>query len=55
MLQLDYVAYQVGLGDESKVGENSQISRFDKIYDKLALFWKYLAIYHFFNTRVSQN
>ena len=36
-------------------GENSQIPRFGKICDKLALFWKYLAIYHFFSTRVSQN
>ena len=36
-------------------GENSQIPRFDKVCDKLALFHKYLAIYHFFSTRVSQN
>ena len=32
------------------VGQNSQISRFDKICGKLALFRKYLTIYHFFNT-----
>ena len=36
-------------------GENSQIPCFDKICGKLALFWKYLAIYHFFSTRVPQN
>ena len=35
--------------------ENSQIPLFSKIYDKLILFWKYLAIYNFFSTRVSQN
>ena len=33
-------------------GENSQIPRFGTIYGKLALFRKYLTIYHFFNTRV---
>ena len=36
-------------------GENSQILRFDKICDKLALFQKYLEMYHFFSTRVPQN
>ena len=36
-------------------GENSQIPRFGKICDKLALFRKYLAIYYFFSTRVPQN
>ena len=36
-------------------GENSKIPRFGKFYGKLALFRKYLAIYHFFSTRVSQN
>ena len=33
-------------------GENSQMSRFGKICGKLALFQKYLAIYHFFSTWV---
>ena len=37
------------------MGENSQIPRFGKICGKLALFRKYLANYHFFSTRVSQN
>ena len=37
------------------MGENTQIPRFGKVYGKLALFMKYLAIYHFFSTRVSQN
>ena len=37
------------------VGENSQIPCFGKICGKLALFQKYLAIYHFFGTRVPQN
>ena len=37
------------------IGENSQILCFGKICDKLALFWKYLAIYHFFSNRISQN
>ena len=37
------------------IGENSQIPRFDKICGKLALFQKYLVIYHFFSTQVSQN
>ena len=32
-------------------GENSQIPHFGKICGKLALFWKYLTIYHFFSTR----
>ena len=36
-------------------GENSQIPHFGKICGKLVLFWKYLGIYHFFSTRVSQN
>ena len=36
-------------------GENSQMSRFGKICGKLALFQKYLAIYHFFSTQVPQN
>jgi len=36
-------------------GKNSQIPCFGKICGKLALFQKYLAIYHFFNTRVPQN
>ena len=36
-------------------GENSQIPCFGKICGKLALFRKYLAIYHFFSTRVPQN
>ena len=31
-------------------GENSQIPCFGKICGKLALFWKYLAIYHFFSS-----
>ena len=34
---------------------NSQISHFGKICNKLALFRKYLVMYHFFSTRVSQN
>ena len=42
----------MGLEDRRKIGENSQISRFGKIYGKLALFRKYLAIHHFFSTRV---
>ena len=33
----------------------AKIPRFGKIYGKLALFRKYLVIYHFFSTRVSQN
>ena len=37
------------------MGENSQIPCFGKIYGKLALFRKYLAIYHFFSTQVPQN
>jgi len=40
--------------EEATASENSQISCFGKIYGKLALFWKYLAIYHFFSTRISQ-
>ena len=39
----------------TKHGENSQIPRFGKISDKVTLFQKYLAIYHFFSTRVPQN
>ena len=39
---------------EEMWGENSQIPRFSKICGKLALFWKYLAIYHIFSTQVSQ-
>ena len=35
------------------IGENSQIPRFDKICGKLALFQKYLAMHHFFSTRIS--
>ena len=31
-----------------KTDKNSEIPRFGKIYGKLALFQKYLAIYHFF-------
>ena len=31
-------------------GENSQIPCFGKICNKLALFWKNLAIYYFFST-----
>ena len=38
-----------------KDGENSQIPRFGKICGKLALFRKYLTIYHFFSTWVLQN
>ena len=38
-----------------KDGENSQIPHFGKICGKLALFRKYLTIYHFFSTWVSQN
>ena len=37
------------------IGENSQIPYFGKICDKLALFRKYLVMYHFFCTWVSQN
>ena len=37
------------------MGKNSQIPRFGKNCGKLALFRKYLAIYHFFNTQVPQN
>ena len=37
------------------VGENSQIPCFGKICGKLAIFRQYLAIYHFFSTRVPQN
>ena len=40
---------------EEMWGENTQIPRFGKICGKLALFWKYLAIYHIFSTQVSQN
>ena len=40
---------------ESANGENSQIPYFGKICSKLVLFRKYLAIYHFFSTRISQN
>ena len=36
-------------------GENCQIPHFGKICGKLALFRKYLTIYHFFITQVSQN
>ena len=36
----------------TSVSENSQIPCFGKICDKLALFRKYLTIYHFFSTRV---
>ena len=39
----------------TSVSENSQIPCFGKICDKLALFQKYLTIYHFFSTRVPQN
>ena len=39
----------------STFSENSQIPCFGKICDKLALFRKYLAIYHFFSTRIPQN
>ena len=37
------------------MGENSQIPCFGKICGKLALFRKYLAIYHFFSTQIPQN
>ena len=40
---------------QSFSGENIQIPRFGKICGKLALFRKYLAIYHIFSTWVSQN
>ena len=46
---------QQRLHREFRFGENSQIPRFGKICGKLALFRKYLAIYHSFSTRVSQN
>ena len=36
------------------LGENRQKPRFGKVWGNLALFRKYLAIYHFFGTRVSQ-
>ena len=36
------------------LSKNSQIPRFSKVCDNLSLFRKYLAIYHFFGTRVSQ-
>ena len=41
--------------ESTKHGKNSHISRFGKISDKVTLFQKYLAIYHFFSTRVPQN
>ena len=41
--------------ESTKHGKNSHIPRFGKISDKLTLFQKYLAIYHFFSTRVPQN
>ena len=47
--------YNNNNNDDDDDGENSQIPRFGKIYSKLTMFWKYLAIYHFFSTRVSQN
>ena len=34
------------------VSENSQIPRFGKVCGNLALFGKYLRIYHFFSTQV---
>ena len=40
---------------EAIAGENRKILCFGKICDKLELFRKYLATYHFFSTRVSQN
>ena len=52
------VLQEIGSGNmlaNEFVGQNSQIPRFDKICSKLALFRKYLVIYHFFSTRVSQN
>ena len=42
----------MGLEDRRKIGENSQIPRFGKIYGKLALFWKYLTIHYFFSIQV---
>ena len=39
----------------SYLSENSQIPCFGKVCGKLALFRKYLAIYHFFSTQVSKN
>ena len=40
---------------QNENGENSQIPHFGKICGKLALFRKYLTIYYFFSTWVSQN
>ena len=37
------------------IGENSHIAHFDKICSKLVRFRKYLIMYQFFNTRISQN
>ena len=34
------------------IGENGQITHFCKLYFNLPLFGKYIAIYHFFSTRV---
>lgn len=39
----------------SNWGENDPIVCFGKIYGKLVLIWKYLIIYHFFNTQILQN
>ena len=52
MIQSKTQRLGMGLEDRRKIGENSQIPRFGKIYGKLALFRKYLAIHHFFSTRV---
>ena len=52
----DKLKVAVSMKDEMEEmwSENSQIPRFGKICGKLALFRKYLAIYHIFSTRVSQ-
>ena len=52
MIQSKTQRLGMGLEDRRKIGENSQIPRFGKIYGKLALFRKYLAIHHFFSTQV---
>ena len=50
-----YITIRIYIHIYIYIGENSQIPRFGKICGKLALFLKYLVIYHFFSTQVPQN
>ena len=45
---------QITISPHLVLGKNSQIPHFGEIIGNLALFMKYIGMYHFFGTRVSQ-